>query len=412
MKMENRLKFVIVGHVDHGKSTLIGRLLYDTNSLSEDKIKELEQACKTQGKKFEFAYIMDHLEEERDQNVTIDTSQTFFETNKRSYLIIDAPGHREFTKNMITGASQAEAAILIVDIDEGMQEQTKRHAYILYMLNLDQVMVVINKMDKVEYSEERYNQLKKEITEFLNDLNIKPSYIIPISAMKGDNVAIKSEKMEWYNGPTILGALDSFRSTENRDQNPLRMPVQDVYKIDDKRIIVGRVESGTIKKGQEILFLPSEEKTQIVTVEEFLNEDKKESVAGESTGIIIKDKLFIDRGQIICTEDNQPSVVKEINANIFWMSKDPFRKGETLTIKCGTQEMMCTLEKIEKRINSSNLKVLETDAEEIKNREVGEVFLKTSELIVIDDFNKTPELGRFVLEKDNDIVAGGIVTLK
>ena len=409
---EEHLKFVIVGHVDHGKSTLIGRLFYDTDSLPEEKIEEIRKVCEAAGKELEFAYVMDHLEEERDQNITIDTTQTFFKTDKRRYVIIDAPGHREFTKNMITGASQAEAAILIVDADDGVQEQTRRHAYILHMLGIDQVIVVINKMDLIDYKEERFNEVKEELLKFLEGINIKPSYIIPISAKQGDNVAKNSENMPWYEGLTVLLALDTFKIKSDRSNLPLRMPVQDVYKINGKRIIVGRVEAGTIKEGQNVIFLPDKEESKIISVEEFLNNGKKEANFGESTGIVIKDKLFVDRGQIICEENNLPIITKKIKGNIFWMGKKDFKKGERTVIKCGTQETNCSLEKIEKRLNSSTLEVLEKDAKIIKNREVGEVILALDNDFVIDDFNQTPELGRFVIERDNDIVAGGIVILK
>ena len=206
------MKIVIVGHVDHGKSTLIGRLFFDTGCLPEEKIEEVRKTCEALGRDMEFAFVMDHLEEERSQGVTIDTAQTFFNTDKRSYVIIDAPGHKEFIKNMITGASQAESAILIVDAEEGVREQTKRHAYILSLLGLDQVIVVINKMDLVNYKEETFNKLKDDVTAFLSSIKIKPSFVIPISAKEGDLVAKKLGRMEWYKGPTVLQALDAFKT--------------------------------------------------------------------------------------------------------------------------------------------------------------------------------------------------------
>lgn len=403
------LKLVIVGHVDHGKSTLIGRLLYDTDSLPEGRIEEIRKICEAAGQEMEFAYIMDHLEEEREQNITIDTTQTFFKTKKRRYVIIDTPGHREFLKNMITGASQAEAAILIVDAEEGIQEQTRRHAYLLHMLGIDQVLVVINKMDLVGYEESRFNEIRDELLKFLEIINIKPLQVIPISAKQGDNIAKNSEKMCWYQGLTVLLALDTFKIKSDRADSPLRIPVQDVYKIGNKRIIVGRVEAGMIKKGQSIILLPNNEKSVVISIEEFLNEHKTEACCGESIGITINDKLFVDRGQIVCEENNLPIVANKVKGNIFWMGKDSFKKGERATIKCGTQETKCVLEKIEKRLNSSTLKVLDCDADCINEREVGEVILTLDNSLVVDYFNQTPELGRFVLEKNNNIVAGGII---
>lgn len=406
------LKFVIVGHVDHGKSTLIGRLLYDTESLPEGKIEEIKKICEAAGQELEFAYVIDHLEEEREQNITIDTTQTFFKTEKRRYIIIDAPGHREFLKNMITGASQAEAAILIVDAEEGIQEQTRRHAYLLHMLGIDQVIVIINKMDLVSYKQERFEEIKNELLTFLKNLKITPSYTIPVSAKKGDNIIRNSENMPWYKDLTLLLSLDTFKTKSDKSDLPLRMPVQDVYKIGNKRIIVGRVEAGTIEEGKKVIFLPNNEKSVITSVEEFLNENKKKAVFEESTGVTIKDKLFVDRGQVICEEDNLPVVTNRLKANLFWMGKKDFKKGERVILKCSTQETRCVLEKIEKKINSSTLETTGNDAESITNKEVSEIILALDISLVVDDFNQTPELGRFVIERGNNTVAGGIIKIK
>lgn len=403
------MKFVIVGHIDHGKSTLIGRLFYDTNSLPEGKIEELKTVCEALGKELEFGFLMDHLEEERDQGITIDTAQTFFRTKNREYNIIDAPGHVEFIKNMITGASQAEAAILIVDAEEGVQEQTRRHAYILNMLGLSQVIVVINKMDKVEYKKERFEEVKKELLEFLLKINIQPSYIIPISAKNGDFVAKKSNTLPWYQGPTVLDALDSFKIKESEKNKELRFPVQDVYKW-DKRIIAGKIVSGTIKKKDKIVVLPSEEETIVESIEEFGKENIEFAEAGKSTGITTKDKLFIDRGAVIIRKNEEkPLITNKVEAHLFWMDKNPYKKGERLLFKCATQEVMCEIETIKKVVDSSTLQTIKENAEEIKNREVGDIIIKTEKPVVVEDFNKTQELGRFVLQR-KDTCAGGIIT--
>ncbi len=407
---KEQLSFVVVGHVDHGKSTLIGRLLYDTDSLPKEKIEEVKSVCAALGKEFEFAYILDHLEEERKQGITIDIAHIFFKTDKREYLIIDAPGHREFTKNMITGASHAEAAVLIVDATEGVQEQTRRHAYILKLLGLEQVVVVINKMDAVEYSKERFEEVLSEVASLFDTLGIKPAYVIPISAKEGDNVAEHSSKMPWYSGPTILEALDTFRPAKERDDMPFRMAVQDVYNIDGKRIIVGRVESGTVSEGDSVKVLPSGEVTRVASIEKFLDPDKKKAFSGESIGITTQDKLFLDRGYILCDPDDTPKMVRKIQASLFWMSKEPLKKGETVQFKCSTQEVPCMIEKIEKRMDSSTLEVLEEDAEKLNNREVGEVILSFEDPVIVEDFNKTPSLGKFVIEKGYDISGGGIIT--
>ncbi len=406
MSNEN-LKFVIVGHVDHGKSTLIGRLLYDTNSLPEGKLEEIKQLCESLGKDIEFGYVMDHLEEERDQGITIDTAQTFFNTEKRDYVIIDAPGHVEFVKNMISGASQAEAAVLIVDAEEGVKEQTKRHAYILGMLGLSQVVAVINKMDLVDYGRERFESVKKDLLEFLSNINIKPSYVIPISAKNGDFIASKTGNMDWYKGLTLLEALDTFRTKESANNKPLRYVVQDIYSF-DKRIIAGRVESGIIRKGDKIKVLPSGEETRVKSVEEYLK-NVTEAETGKSTGITTEDKLFIDRGNVIVSLNDLPAVTNRIKANVFWMDRVPFKKGETLMFRCATQEVNCEIEKISRVINSSTLELISEDADEIKNREVASIIIKTDKPVVVENFNRMEELGRFVLGRE-DTCAGGIIT--
>lgn len=404
------LKFVIVGHIDHGKSTLIGRLLYDTGSLNEDTINEIKEICESLGKGFEFGYVMDHLEEERMQSITIDTAQTFFNTKKQGYVIIDAPGHVEFIKNMITGASQAEAAILIVDANEGVKEQTKRHAYILSMLGLDQVTVVINKMDLVKYGKDRFDEVKDELLKFLSEISIKPSYVIPISASVGDFVAKRSDKMNWYDGPTVLESLDTFRTKGGAINKPLRFVVQDVYNF-EKRIVVGRVESGILRRGEKIRVLPSGEETSVQSIEEYLKKDVSKAEAKKSTGITTEDKLFIDRGDVIVSVDDGdfPVVADVVRANLFWMDKIPIKRGESIYFRCATQEVLCEVEKINRTIDSSTLELISEDADEIKNREVADITLKIAKPVVVENFNVIQELGRFVLGR-GDICGGGIIT--
>ncbi len=405
---EEYFNFVIVGHVDHGKSTFIGRLLYDTNSLPEGLMEEIKKTCDMLGRELEFAFILDSLEEEREQNVTIDTTQIFFKTNKRNYVIIDAPGHKEFIKNMVTGASQAEAAILIVDANEGIKEQTKRHSYVLSLLGLNRITVVINKMDLVEHKESKFEEIKKELLEFLNRLDIKPNYIIPISAKEGDNIAKKSEKMAWYSGKTVLESLDSFTPKKNMEDRPLRLPIQDVYKIDGKRINAGRVESGTIRKNENIIILPEGKETIVQSVEKYLT-NVTEAKAGESTGIVTEDAYFLDRGMVICHKNNLPKVTDTFIANVFWMGKVPFDFNKKVIIKIATQETRCRVDKLISKINSSSLGKINNDDRSLRELEVGTIILRTDKPMVIDNFNQVPELGRFVLEQDQNICAGGII---
>jgi sulfate adenylyltransferase large subunit len=403
------LSFVIVGHIDHGKSTLIGRLLYDTDSLAPDKIEEMKKASAGRARQTEFAYLLDHLEEERKQGITIDTTQVFFKTDKRRYVIIDAPGHVEFVKNMITGASQAEAAVLIIDVNEGVKEQTKRHSYMLSMLGLNQVVVVLNKMDLVDFAQDRFNSVKKDIEKWLKSINITSLLCIPISAINGDNIAVKSEKMDWYTGPTFLESLDTLQNKLPAENKPLLLPIQDVYKIADKRINAGRVESGAISKGNKVKILPTGQTTKINSIEKFL-EKTDTAVASECIGVTTTDSVFLERGNILCLPGKEPTLTDQIAANIFWMTKRDFAKDQKLTLRCATQETSCKVETIKKRINSSTLEIIEQNAEVLKNLEVAEVIIKTKKPVAIKDFNDVQELGRFVLVQDENICAGGIIT--
>ena len=408
MSIENQaLPIVIVGHVDHGKSTLIGRLLYDTQSLPLDKYAEIQKSSEMLGKRVEFAFVMDCLEEERSRGITIDTTQTFFKTPKRRYVIIDAPGHKEFLKNMITGSSQAEAAILIIDSFEGVRDQTKRHAYILGMLGLRQVCVLLNKIDLVNYSQNKFLKLKAEITDYLNKLNVHPTFILPISAIHGDNVAKPSAKISWFDGPTVLQALDTFLELKV-EEKPLRFPIQDRYTMDGKKIIVGRIESGHLTKGESLFLLPEKKKVAIKSIEKFLENDVITAHFEESVGICLRGRHRVKRGQIL-TADLSSTISDKIKANIFWMDPMGYRAGETLLFRCVTQEVPCRIEKINRKFDPASMELTEEDASSIKGAEVADILIQLDEKVVVDPFNEIPEMGRFVLEKDGRPVAGGII---
>ena len=306
-KARKVLRIVTVGHVDHGKSTVIGRLLYDTKSLPEGAIEKVRRIAKEKGKPFEYAYLLDAFEEEQKQGITIDTTSLQFHTDKRDYVIIDAPGHVEFLKNMISGAASAEAALLVIDAKEGIQEQSKRHGYILSLLGIKQVYVVVNKMDLIDYDQEKFNAIEKEMNEFLANLNVYPQKYIPISAFLGENLTSKSDKLPWYKGETVLEALDLFKQEIGLETKPLRLPIQDVYKFDSRRIIAGRVESGTLKVGDEILISPDNKTTKVKSIEYFVEKDKTNTVsAGMSVGITFEDEFFNKRGEIISHKKNPP----------------------------------------------------------------------------------------------------------
>jgi sulfate adenylyltransferase large subunit len=400
--VKEHMNIVIVGHVDHGKSTLIGRLLYDTNSIPESIVDEVKQVSEELGKEMEFAYLLDSLKEEREQNITIDTTQIFFNTEKRDYVIIDAPGHVEFIKNMITGASQAETAVLIVDAHEGIKDQTKRHSYIIEMLGLKQVVVVVNKMDKVGYSKDMFEKVKNNLIDFLKKINIKPKYVIPISALKGDNIVRNSENMPWYNGITIIDALNSFQVRKSLDDLPLRFPVQDVY----DNIIVGKIETGVLHNKEEVFILPHNVKTKVSLIKEW-KKNLEKAEAGRSIGIILNDSFNVNRGEVVCS-GKLPEVLKEFNANIFWMSEKTFNRN--LTLKCATQQVDCKI-KINKRIDSSSFDEID-DCTQLKETDIGKVTIKTDKPVVVENFYDIEALGRFVLLEKQEVLGAGIVLLE
>lgn len=409
MNPSDTLKIVIVGHVDHGKSTLIGRLFFDTGSIPEVRYREIEATCRRQGRPFEFAYLMDALEEERDQNVTIDTAQTFFKTKKRPYVIIDAPGHREFLKNMITGAASADAAILLIDGVEGVREQTRRHAYMLSLLGIRQVIVAVNKLDMVNFDRKTFQAAANDILAFLHPLGIIPSHIIPISAREGENIAKAEGKAPWYEGPTILGALDTFENLRAEEGLPLRFPVQDVYKWDGERIYAGRIETGSLKVGDAVVFLPSERRTRVKSIEKWPLSGIVSASAGESVGLTFVDEIFVERGEVLCHEEEQPTTCDELQASVFWLANRPFEKGKVYKLKLATAEVEATCVDIEERLDSSTLAVTERHAERLETTEAGNVIFSLKRPLAADIYQESAKLGRFVLEDGLFIGGGGIV---
>jgi bifunctional enzyme CysN/CysC len=297
-----QLKIVIVGHVDHGKSTFVGRLLHDTGSLPEGKFEQLQAVAARRGVPFEWANLMDALQAERDQNITIDTAQIWFQTKKRQYVIIDAPGHKEFLKNMITGAANAEAALLLIDAHEGVQEQSRRHGYLLNLLGIRQVAVLVNKMDLEDYAEARLKKIEEEFHAFLETIGVKPSCFIPISARNGDNVASKSKNMPWWNGQTVLEVLDGFQVANLPTSQPLRFPIQDIYRFDSRRILAGRIESGRLKIGDRLLFTPGNKISTVKTIERWSAPAATQAEAGESVGITLTEQIYVRRGEVAALE--------------------------------------------------------------------------------------------------------------
>lgn len=407
--MQDQLSLVIVGHVDHGKSTLIGRLLHDAGALPEGKLAAIEQMCARRGMPFEWSFVMDALQTERDQGITLDTTQVWFAHANRRYVIIDAPGHREFLKNMMTGAASADAALLLIDAREGVREQTRRHAYLLHLLGLSQVAVVVNKMDVVGYGEAAFTALSAEITQYLASLGITPSAIIPISAREGDGVAVRSGNMPFYTGPTVLEVLTAFVSRTPEDKAPLRFSVQDVYKFDDRRIIAGRVESGALSVGDTLLFSPSSTSAKVAEILRWPQPGAPTARAGECIGITLDAPVFVERGQVASHAEVSPFITNIFRARIFWLGKAPLAAGKRYTLRHLTAEVSAEVRAVEAVINTDTLARSQSSA--VEKGLVAEVVLRTRGSLALDAHAENPRTGRFVLVDGFDVAGGGIVDL-
>ncbi len=408
-----QLRVVIVGHVDHGKSTLIGRLLYDTDSLPDGKAEEIEKVSARRGADaVEWSFVLDAFQAERDQAVTIDTTQIWFSTEARDYVIIDAPGHREFLKNMVSGAAAADAAVLVVDAAEGMQEQTRRHAYLLHLLGLRQVAVVINKMDMAKYDTERFNAVAKEVVTYLKSIGLTPQHIVPISARHGDMISARGENMNWYQGKSLVEILDSFEVAAPPVARSLRFAVQDVYRHNDERIIVGRIETGIMRKGDTLFFSPTNEKAVVKSIRVWPpNSDKVEAHAGESVGFTLDEKIFVERGHIASHEKNPPMLSNVLRANIFWLGHEPLVVGNSYKIRYATHEAMVTVQSIDKVIDTQDLAQDDSSSGVVRNA-VAEVTLRARNLLPVDPYIDNFRMGRLVLYDGYDIVGGGTINME
>lgn len=404
-----QLKIVIVGHVDHGKSTLVGRMFHDTGSLPDGKFEAVKKASEKRGMPFEWSFLMDALQAERDQGITIDTSQIWFKTKKRDYVIIDAPGHKEFLKNMISGAANSEAAMLIIDAKEGVKEQSKRHGYLLHLLGVSQIAVVVNKMDMVDYDEATFRAIEKEYRAYLAEIGVTPTFVIPISAREGDCIIKASKNMPWYDGPSIVQALDKFKRKPELDALPLRLPVQDVYKFDERRIVAGRIESGSLKVGDEIIVSPSNKVVKVSSIEVWNSPERTEVSAGMSVGITLSEQIFVERGHIISHKKNAPFLTNIFRARLFWLGDQSLTKGKRYLLKLGTSEHQVEVIEIEQVVDTGNLD--RSKATAVEKGAVAEVILKVRGIAALDAFEDNAKLGRFVLIENFKPVGGGIIDL-
>ena len=405
-----QMRVVIVGHVDHGKSTLVGRLFHDTGQLPDGKLEAIEEMCRRRGMPFEWAFLMDSLKAERDQGITIDTSQIWFRHDAREYVLIDAPGHREFIRNMVTGASNADAALLMIDADQGVRRQSRHHMYLLQLLGVREVAVAVNKMDLVDYDEARFRTIETEYSRYLESIGITPRHIIPISAREGDNVATSSENMSWYKGPSILETLPHFELPASASEQPLRLPLQDIYKFDERRILAGRIESGSVSVGDELLFSPSNRTARVQSIESWNTDGPATTArAGQSVGITLDEQIFVERGEIASHEMGAPVESDVFHARLFWLADKPLEIGAACELKIGPKRVDAVVEQIERVIDIDAL--TDHDATIVARDEIADVVIRTSQLVAFDEHDNLPRTGRIIVVDRHLTLGGGVISL-
>jgi len=410
------LNLVIAGHVDHGKSTIVGRLLADTHSLPDGKLEAVKLYCQQNSKPFEYAFLLDALKDEQSQGITIDAARAFFKTNLRKYLLIDAPGHIEFLKNMITGASWAEAALLVIDANEGIMENSRRHGFMLSFLGIRQIAVLVNKMDLIGFDQTIFENILEEYSAFLDQIGVQAAGFIPVSGMEGDNVAVRSASTPWYHGPTVLEQLDRFTSRVSSGEKPFRFLVQDVYKFtnngDSRRIVAGSVESGQLRVGQDIVFYPSCKKSTVRTIESFSSNGNinhlQELETGWSAGFTLAEQIYIQRGEIAgYIDEKKPYAASRMRVSLFWLSREPLVSDKKYLFKLGTSKTEMEVESILRVFDASTLESKE--ASQVQRNDVADCILKLDKMIAFDLSNDLPETGRFVIVDNYEISGGGVI---
>lgn len=408
-----RMNIVIGGHVDHGKSTIIGRLLADTGSLPQGKLEQVRALCERTAKPFEYAFLLDALKDERAQGITIDAARVFFHTAARDYIIIDAPGHIEFLKNLITGAARAEAALLVIDAKEGVRENSRRHGYMMSMLGVSHVAVLVNKMDLVGYDPAHFASLEKEYRAFLSQVGIVPVAVIPVAGRDGDNIAAASANMPWYTGPTVLQTLDAFPALASESDRAFRMPVQSVYKFtndgDDRRIVAGTVASGTARVGDEVVFYPSGKRSVINSFEAFNAPVSTSAGAGEAIGFTLREQIYVGRGELAALATEQrPEMSSRLKVSLFWLGREPLAPRKDYLLKIGSARATMRVEAIHRVIDASNLSSADGKAQ-VDRHEVAECTIACNRAIACDVGEALAATSRFVIVDNFEISGGGIV---
>ncbi|NYZ60984.1 translation elongation factor EF-1 subunit alpha [Candidatus Micrarchaeota archaeon] len=415
MAKKEHLNVVFIGHVDSGKSTSVGRVLYDTGALPENVMRKLKEEAERLGKAtFEYAFVMDTLKEERERGVTIEVSHKEFETAKYHCTIIDAPGHRDFIKNMITGASQADAAVLVISVKDGVQPQTKEHAFLAKVLGMNQMIVNMNKMDAVNYDKAAFDKVKEEVTKLLAGMGWKMDkvHFVPTSAYLGDNIAKKSTNMPWYTGQTLLELIDHFVPPAKPTDKPLRLPVQDVYTITGHGTVpVGRVETGILKQNMAIIFMPAGVKGEVKKIE-MHHQEMAEAVPGDNVGFNVKgvDKKDIKRGDVIGPADKPPTVAEEFTAQIVVLNHPTaISIGYTPVLHIHTAQFAARVTEIVEKKDPKTGLTLQKNPDFIKTGDVAIIKMKPLKPVVIEKFSEFPPLGRFAIRDMGQTVAAGVV---
>ena len=414
MAEKAHINLVFIGHVDHGKSTTVGRLMFESGALPEQELRKLQEEAKEKGKVgFEFAYVMDRVKEERERGLTIDLSYQKFETNKHYFTIIDAPGHQDFIKNMITGTSQADAGVLVVAVSEGVMAQTKEHAYLAKVLGVTQLIVAVNKMDTANFDEAKFKDIKEKMEKLLGGVGYDTSKIqfVPISALKGDNVAKKSENMAWYNGPTLLESLDKLDAPEKPTDLPLRMPIQDVYTIKGIGTVpVGRVETGIMKVGQTLISMPSGKTGELKSIE-MHHEQMQQATPGDNVGINIRGigKQDIKRGDCLGLPNTPPMVAKEFTGRIIVLNHPSvLTAGYCPVFHVNTAQVSCKIKKITKKLDPRTGQVLEENPDFVKNGESAEIVVEPLRPLCIEKQSDIPQMAKFAIRDMGRTVAAGM----
>ena len=404
---QQQLRVVAVGHVDHGKSTLIGRLLHDSGNLPDGKVEELRGISGRRGVDFEWSFVLDAMQSERDLAVTIDTTRLWMRTPERDVVLIDAPGHKEFLRNMVTGASDADAALLLVDAHDGVSEQTRRHALLLELIGVDRVVVAINKMDRVGYAQARYDAIRSELVSLLGRIGITATAFVPVSARNGENIVDGATTMPWYAGPTIFASLLALPSRAARARTGLRVAVQGVIRRGLQRTLVGRIESGELAAGDEIVVAPAMHRARILSLDLWPPQERTSAHAGESVGFTLDGPLYVDRGDLVCDIAHPPTLATSFRARLLWLGARALAVGDTYRMRFGTRTAVVRVAAFERVVD---IEALATESHRVaQTNDVAEIVLESNEPLPLDTVADQPGLARFILLDGIDIVAGGTI---